>query len=520
MTLNEIHRRRVLLISGGIPPSLLPNTFIGGVSSTITNKTLLAGFLSITDALISSFAIIGNDIECRITTTYQINSNAFYSVPEETLITNYIDLDGYCVAINAGAFRSTLQTEVLKELYFPNVTSVSGGTTFTVRSRGNILVYLPRCTTYGGAVTDNFTFSAASTHAKSKVYAEPTMATINGGGVEGDLDFLVFAGGVIVYVLNFTVPSDITDLATVSIGATYIKINWTAPASTNTIDYYEIYVDGIFNQKTTDLNIILALTNLSSYDITVKTVDIYYNKSTSNILSVTINGADINPLGNIISEWKVNSNSLDTIGANDGTDTSISYVAGLIGNCADFTAGTSSQISVADNESLSFGDGITDSPFSISFSVKFATVGNAVFLAKIGSTAATLREYQVFYNAGSFFWRLIDQSSGGFIEDKLIFTASAAIWYHFTLTYNGSGSNTGLKTYKDGVLQSTTKTLSGTYTAMEKWTAPVLLGKTAPNTTFSLNGYMDAVRLWDKELSASEVSSIAADELAGIDINI
>jgi hypothetical protein len=55
---------------------------------------------------------------------------------------------------------------------------------------------------------------------------------------------------------------------------------------------------------------------------------------------------------------------------------------------------------------------------------------------------------------------------------------------------------------------------------MEKWTAPVLLGKTAPNTTFSLNGYMDAVRLWDKELSASEVSSIAADELAGIDINI
>lgn len=44
---------------------------------------------------------------------------------------------------------------------------------------------------------------------------------------------------------------------------------------------------------------------------------------------------------NLISYYKLDSNSNDSVGTNNGTDTSVSYVAGKIGNAASFNGSTS-----------------------------------------------------------------------------------------------------------------------------------------------------------------------------------
>ena len=51
------------------------------------------------------------------------------------------------------------------------------------------------------------------------------------------------------------------------------------------------------------------------------------------------------PTNNIISYWKLNANSNDSVGSNDGTDNLISYVAGgVTGFCAYFTSYSNSSI--------------------------------------------------------------------------------------------------------------------------------------------------------------------------------
>ncbi len=237
------------------------------------------------------------------------------------------------------------------------------------------------------------------------------------------------------------------------------------------------------------------------------------------------NGVDENCNGqadedctDLISYWRFNDNLTDEVSTNDGTGTAITYIAGKSGNAVDLTTGTSSKVDVADAAELSFGDGSTDSPFSISMYVYFNSLTDGMVFDKrtVGGGA---REYSGWWDSGPnmLVFRLFDQSTGGYIQYKHAWTPSTATWYHLTFTYSGSGISSGMVIYLDGLAVGS-PTSSGSYTAMENGTGSLVIGKQASGTTFSVDGYIDGFGLWSKELTSDEVTSIYDTQNGGTEI--
>jgi hypothetical protein len=74
----------------------------------------------------------------------------------------------------------------------------------------------------------------------------------------------------------------IADLNVTAFDDTTITLDWTTPSADNPIDYYEVWLDGVFLENTTDATegwVVTGLTASTSYDITLKTVDDLGNKS-------------------------------------------------------------------------------------------------------------------------------------------------------------------------------------------------------------------------------------------------
>lgn len=216
-------------------------------------------------------------------------------------------------------------------------------------------------------------------------------------------------------------------------------------------------------------------------------------------------------LDNVKEYWPLISNS-NGMNGNNGTDTSMSYSdGGDFQNMADFTAGTSSKISVADADVLSFGNGTTDEDFSISFRCSFSSLPSVLAVLFIkNSTSNTNAEYSCYYQLGTdnLSFRRFDASTGAFRlrqAASLGITTSTVYW--FVITYKQSTDD--LKIYLDGVSQSITSGGSGTYTAMENLGEPLTIGKNNANTTQSLDGYLGELIYFDKELTTDDIAYIA-----------
>jgi len=100
------------------------NTFIGGVSATITTASQLATKLGISSARVSGFKIIGSNISAKITGTYDIPASCFSL---DTSITYFLDNGGLVLGLNSNAFNGCSN---LVTVSFPNCNSVSISTGF------------------------------------------------------------------------------------------------------------------------------------------------------------------------------------------------------------------------------------------------------------------------------------------------------------------------------------------------------------------------------------------------------
>ena len=168
--------------------------------------------------------------------------------------------------------------------------------------------------------------------------------------------------------------------------------------------------------------------------------------------------------------------------------------------------GADDYVNCGDNNNLSFGNGITDSPFSISAWVKIGQTSAQGIVTKYGSTTAT-REYLFYTTGGKLRLLFIDANNGA--NNFATGTTSLSIntWYHVCATYDGSGGSTaynGMTLYINGVSESVS-TSGGSYTAMSNTSQRVEIGKYASN---ELLGNIDEVSIFNTELSASNVTSI------------
>jgi hypothetical protein len=174
---------------------------------------------------------------------------------------------------------------------------------------------------------------------------------------------------------------------------------------------------------------------------------------------------------------------------------------------ADF-GGTNEYVSIADSDSLSFGDGSSDSPFSITAWIKPDTSTSGF---RIVSKSDTSNAEYVFATDGSGNLRvwICDSTFSNYIGQNSTGGLTADTWQHVAMTYSGSGASSGIKLYINNNAVSLTEVLGGSYTAMENLSMDVDIGRLVlSGGTSYTDGHMDDVAIIGKELSTTELSSI------------
>ena len=132
-------------------------------------------------------------------------------------------------------------------------------------------------------------------------------------------------------------------------------------------------------------------------------------------------------------------------------------------------------VSCGNADNLSFGDGSSDSPFSLSAWIKPDNAAKFRLIFKFGST---LQEYFFQLSNGKKIQAsLKDAINNASIGRNGNTTISTTSWSHVVMTYDGSGNATGIKVYLNGSSDNASTTGSGSYTAMSNTNEPFLIGK-------------------------------------------
>lgn len=284
------------------------NTFIGGVSSTISTSAQLATKLGISNNRIRNFVVVGSDIKCKITGSYAIPGNCFRN--PVLGITYYNDISGLVDILNLECFGGSYGETNLIWVNFPNVITAIQAFSYTPNLKivelpqatsvfletfaysNKKIIYIPRCTSLGASSLDDGSFF--NTTGSPYIYCHPSLATNNAGAPDGDLAYAISQGATVRYVTNFTPPNPITSLTTGTITSTSVQLNFTNPTgSTNAYDFCEIYkkdINGnwLYISEIASGDIVSGLTTGTTYDFKIVARDIFYNGTESFITASTL----------------------------------------------------------------------------------------------------------------------------------------------------------------------------------------------------------------------------------------
>lgn len=157
------------------------------------------------------------------------------------------------------------------------------------------------------------------------------------------------------------------------------------------------------------------------------------------------------------------------------------------------------------NNTFSFSNGTTDSPFSFSLWINPPNVtGPKGIFSK--NSSATSKEYDVMFAFNNFRLRLYDTNLGGYISIGMNSPLPTNTWSHMVVTYDGSGSSSGINIYMNGGLPGQTSSNIGSYAAMQPSAAILDIGSVAQQYYYS--GYMDEFSVFNIELTAAQILAI------------
>ncbi|MFC1787861.1 LamG-like jellyroll fold domain-containing protein [Patescibacteria group bacterium] len=221
---------------------------------------------------------------------------------------------------------------------------------------------------------------------------------------------------------------------------------------------------------------------------------------------------------NLVSYWGFEETSgtdtADSFDSNPGTLTNMTgseWGAGQVNGALEFD-GVDDYIVVSDDDSLSFGDSANDSPFSISAWVKMDDAANFWVTSKgisgsreylFGSALAEEIYFMVYNQGGGSSDNLTVESIG-----NPTLAGYEGQWIHLAATYDGSKSETGLNIYLNGELYTVNQTKNGTYTGMANTSNDLLIGNAWGNLSYSSDGQIDEVAIFDRELTQSEIETM------------
>jgi len=185
--------------------------------------------------------------------------------------------------------------------------------------------------------------------------------------------------------------------------------------------------------------------------------------------------------------------------------------------------GSSSYVTVADDDRFSFTDGVDDLPFSVSGWVNISDTGGEQRLVSKYGVSGALREYYVTIGGASHnaLMRIYSTSASGYIS---VYSPASSLptdqWCHVAIVYKGSGPNSSvsyasafsdatqvIEIYINGVAQSGTQSNLTDFGGMTNTSQPVYIGKdTAGNY---LKGSIRDVKIFNRTLTATEIAQLA-----------
>ena len=277
----------------------------------------------------------------------------------------------------------------------------------------------------------------------------------------------IYLNGSLVESKNLTNSASVTSVTNVLIGGQRINVaNWSGK-----IDQVRIFQKELSSSEVSTL-----------YAETASTVE-----SLSPLGNETVDTLQVLGDSSCIATYRFENNEDDLSGNYDGTGTNIQYVAGRYGQAASFN-GSDSQITTSynpdDTNAFSWSSWINVT--------NVATDPNDNIFGTMESSSP--------FNGVAIFLDVNDiaLSTGGSNRGNIVENVVTGTWYHVAITYNGSGT---FKTYKDGSLVSSisqTPVNGGSF-----W-----LGNGGPSSWNAFDGKLDQVRVFNKELSASEVTTL------------
>jgi hypothetical protein len=266
--------------------------------------------------------------------------------------------------------------------------------------------------------------------------------------------------------------------------------------------------------------------NSNSYaDGLIDEVSIFASELSAANISTIYNSGEVGDISSLspIAHWRMG----DDDGATGTTITnqgSASGIDGTLTNGPTFSTdipvyvfnrysvdfdGVDDYLAVADAAELSFGDASTDSPFSISAWVKSDNWNKFRVVAK-GNTTTDAEFIFGGDGASKLALYMFDAAHAVNIGRSYNTILNTGQWYHVGVTYDGSGVNTGIELYVDGVkLTSVTNQGSGSYTAMHNTTGELSIGRSYIPDYGS--GLIDEVAIFSSELSEADMTAIYND---------
>lgn len=170
--------------------------------------------------------------------------------------------------------------------------------------------------------------------------------------------------------------------------------------------------------------------------------------------------------------------------------------------------GDPDHVNCGDVDLLDFVDGSGDLPFSVSIWLNAVDITSNYLVSKNSNSDGWM-----FSTSSTNRISLICQSSLGnriarWYDTPL--TAYEGSWIHLVGTYDGSGSDSGIKLYLDGDELATVEINQGIYTGMVSNTEDLTIGKWDKDPPIFMDGKVAFIRIYDRVLSGDEVFTLNA----------
>ncbi len=165
-------------------------------------------------------------------------------------------------------------------------------------------------------------------------------------------------------------------------------------------------------------------------------------------------------------------------------------------------------VSIPDKDEFTMNDGLTVIADIYPTTINTEHVIVSKYFDDVPFNGEWLFELQ---SDGTIFAQCLDDASTNRIRITSSVTLSVNNWYQVAWTYDGFGVHTGLKLYKNGILDTSASSNSqGTFTAMSNYTANVDIGAGLRDSAFAawFIGTIDGVSIYNRVLSASEIQQL------------